>query len=250
MNNEQYDIIEQYLNGELSGEALIAFEEQLKNDNELAAELQLYKNIEHELKQSQQNEAEENALTATLKNLGAQHFTTTAKPAAKVAAMRRIWPYAAAAAIVIIFFISKTLFTSTTSSEKLYAEYAVPEKLSAIVRGANNDSLTITAVNFFNQQSYIAALPLLKMITEEDTTHADLMLALGISQLQTGNAPASISTFEKLITGETIYKYEGTFWKALALLKQDKRAGAKKILEQIPEGSSAYEKAGKLLKEL
>ena len=49
-NEKKYDLIESYLSGELSGEDLRNFEDQLKNDSDLQGELELHQQVADTLK--------------------------------------------------------------------------------------------------------------------------------------------------------------------------------------------------------
>jgi predicted Zn-dependent protease len=243
MNTINYEIIEQYLNGELDGEALQAFEQQLKTDTALATEVALYRNIQQELKQSQQYQDEENALTGTLTALGKQHFLPSP---VKRLGMRKLWWVAAAAAAVLLFFIINPLSKSHVTNDQLFAQYAVPENLPAAQRGNAVDSLSIKAARLYNSKAYTEALPLLDSIVKQQPGQPQLQLAIGICQLYTGDYTSSIKNFDELSAGEHIYKNEAIYWKALAYLKQNKKEECIATLKLIPD----HEAAKKLLKQL
>jgi predicted Zn-dependent protease len=243
MNTINYEIIEQYLNGELQGEALQTFEQQLQTDAALATEVALYRNIQHELKQSLQYQEEETALAGTLTALGKQHFLPSP---VKKSSIRRLWWVAAAAAAVILFFIINPLSKDHLTNEQLFAQYAVPENLPAAQRGSATDTLSIKAAQLYNSKTYTEALPLLDSIVKQRPGQPQLQLAIGICQLYTGDYNNSIKNFDELSAGQHIYKDEAIYWKALAYLRQNKKEECIATLKLIPD----HEAAKKLLQQL
>lgn len=235
MNNINYETIEQYLNGELSGEALLAFEDQLKTDAALAAEVKLYRSIQDELKQQQNSEAAE-ALTHTLRGLNEKHFAAAQK---KPAPVRKLaWMVAAAAAAVIIAFILivNPFKNNNNDNEQLFAEYAQPEALHLTERGNEPGSVEEKAEGFYNQQAYEKALPLLKQMLEKNRAQPVVQIAIGICQVYTGDYKSAIENFDQLASGKSSYAPEAIKWKGLAQLKQGKKTEAIETLQRVPPG--------------
>ena len=104
------------------------------------------------------------------------------------------------------------------------------------------------ASELFNKKAYAAALPLLDSITKVQPGEAQLQLSLGICFLQTGKYEAAIAKFETLAAGQSSYKYDALFWKALVLLKQDKKEMCITTLKQIPAEAANFDKAKKMIK--
>lgn len=249
MSEMNYEMISQYLDGALSGEELRAFEAQMNADAELAAEVQLQRTIREEMMLHARTAGEEAALKKSLQQLTQQHFDT------KPAAVRRInrWWYVAAtaAAAAILLFILKPFAKTAFDSQKEYAYYSGQrEDLSVVQRGDPADSILLKAAELYNKQDYNGALPLLLRSIEAAPADMQLQLAAGYSYLQTGNTREADSLFEKIAAGNSVYKYEAVWYKALSLLKADKKEECAALLHTLPEQSSRYASAKELLKKM
>jgi tetratricopeptide (TPR) repeat protein len=252
MNEFNYDIISQYLAGELVGEELIAFEKKLQTNTALANEVQLYKTIETELYDSLKNKLEKENLTATLTTLGNAHFK---KNEAKVVAINKRWWYAAAAvaAAVILFFILMPNKTKTEpfNNETLFAGYVAKsvDELSFGQRG-KNDSLLIKAASLYNKKEYATVLPILENEIADNPNETQLILATGVCYMQTGQYNFAINFFDQIANGKTAFASKAQWYKALVLLKQNKLADCKLALQQIPNNADDYASTVELLKKI
>jgi predicted Zn-dependent protease len=241
--------IEKYLGGELSQDELQAFDLRLQNDKDFAEIFALYKSVEAEMHEPE----DERELRNRLSGISQKHFTVAAP--AKIIKLKTnrtrwlLYATAAAASIIILLFL-KPWQGKALSNEQLYAQYAVPDELPTVVRGANDDSLLIKATTLYNEIKYPAALILLDSIVKQRPTEAQLQLALGICYLKTGNFDSAINRFDSLAVKESVYKYVAMEWKALAYLKQNKTADCIAVLKLIPADAGNYKTANELIKEL
>jgi len=211
--------IEQYLAGELSNEAMQAFELRLQTDHSFAETFRLYQMIDNEMQSDEDEEKLRNELSQHSKKYFGEEGKAKIIPIGSVKKNR--WVYvAAAAACLALLFIWKPWQDNKLSDQQLYAQNAIPEDLPATVRGTNNDSLLVRATESYNKKDYAAALPFLDSITKLKPGEAQLQLALGVCYLQTGKFETAIKEFDELAAGQSTSKYDALFWKALAYLKQ------------------------------
>jgi tetratricopeptide (TPR) repeat protein len=249
MSEINYEIISQYLDGELTGEALTAFEKQMQEDAELAAEVNIYRTIESDQSFNILNKAEKEKLAASLTGLTKDYFK---KNEAKVIGINRWWYAAAAVAATVVFILILRPFGGETfDNEKLFAYYSKNiESLSAGERGADNDTLILQAINLFNKKDYEQSLPLLKKILTSKPNETDLIIATGICYLQTNHPDSAIKIFDRVANGNTVYKSEAIWYKALALLKENKPEECYKVLESLPADADNIKEAKELMKKI
>ena len=249
MSEINYEIISQYLNGELTGEALAAFEKQMQEDSELAAEVNIYRIIEADQSFFIKNKAEKEKLAGSLEELNKDYFK---KNEAKVIGINRWWYAAAAVAAAVVFILILRPFGEETfDNNKLFAYYTKDvEPLSAVERGANEDTLLLQAVNLFNKKDYKKSLPLLKNTLASDSAKTDLLIATGFCFLQINQYDSATKIFNYLVNGNTVYKNKATWYKALTFLKKNKIDSCYKILETLPVDADNIKEARELMKKI
>lgn len=249
MSEMNYEMISQYLDGALSGEELLAFEAQLNADAELAAEVQLQRTIRNEMMLQSRTAAEEAALKESLQQLTRKHFETNAAPIRRIS---RWWYLAAtAAAAALLLFIFKPFAKTAFDGQKEYAYYSRQrEDLFVVQRGDPADSILLEAADLYNRHDYSSALPLLLQSLNARPADVQLEIAAGFSYLQTGNTQKADSLFDRIAAGNSVYKYEAVWYKALGLLKADKKDDCAALLRSLPPGSSRYASAKELLKKM
>ena len=247
MQNDLFEKIELYLNNELRGEELLQFETQLKTDETLRQQVNLYKKIEEEMKINLQGNEEEKQLKKTLTELTKKYFNTPGHTHKIPPARKGIyWLWAAAAVLVLIVGAYFVFFNKNGDNEPLYTRYAKYDPLSC---ERNSSNCPQDAFEAYNNKNFEKALKGLSLYLQNDSDDAKLVLAKNICLTQTGEFDAAISGFTRL-TENPVFKYQAIWYKALAYLKQNKKAECKKILETIPAGADTYKKAQKLLKDL
>ncbi len=248
MSGINYEMIQQYLNGELTAGEAAAFEAEMNNDPALAKEVQLYRSIDNEMTEQQQQGKKEGELKATLQNLTGEFF---AVPRPKVISIKKYGWYAAAAAAVIIAFV---WFNGSSSenfdNKKLYAYYTKngPE-LSSGQRG-DNDTLLERGIRYFNNKEYQQAFGILQPLVSKQRDDIQLYLALGYCYMQTGNDEEALSIFNKVIAGSSVYQDQAYWYKALLLLKQNKIAECYTVLGYLSATADDHQQAEELMKKI
>lgn len=248
MSELNQEIIEQYLDGELTGEALLAFEQEMQANPQLSKEVSLHRTIRDEMRQSILHRQEEQEVSRALQELGQQYFK---KEPGKVISTRRWWYIAAAAAVVLLFLLIRPLFTRSFDNEKLFALYIQDvQGLPEAQRGSDNDSLLITAARLYNHKEYANALPLLQAITARQSAGTEFRLAAGVCYLQTGSYDTAAKIFDTIAAGATVFKNRALWYKSLVLLKQNRLEECYAVLATLPADADNYKEAQKLMKKI
>ena len=249
MNDDQYYIIEQYINGELTGDELLAFEEQLKTDASLAGALNLYKmlNIEMPSLLAQQTNAAE--LKTTLQQSSAKYFGNKEAKIVSISSNKKYW-FAAAASLIIIVTSVLLLQHKNHDEIELYSQYASHENISLVSRDSGSQRVLADATQYYNAGDFATAIPFLESAFLKDSSNIKYQIILSRCYIETGAYQKAFMFLNNIYAGESVYKYEAVWLKALALLKQKKKEDCISLLKSIPQQADNYAKAQELLHQL
>lgn len=242
-----YEIINDYISGKLTGEDLLAFEKEMQTNAELATEVALYKTIETSLSNQIKNKAETDKLKAKLSSLNKTYFV---KQPAKIISFKTIaFAVSAVAAALILFFALRN--TESENADTLYAnEIKNIAPIGGNLRGIDIDDEIAKAKALYNEKNYIAALPKLKIIVEKNVAETELTMALGVCYLQTNKLDSALQIFSGIAAGKTVYSTNALMYKALVFYKQNNVDSCKATLMLIPSDADKYKAAQALLKKL
>ena len=240
MNEEHFLAFDQYLQGEMTDEDKLIFEEQMKSDPEMASAFETFKdlNLHLENKFGQTDELE--SFKDNVEKISKKHFKK-AKP--KVIAFKP-WQYAAAASVAVLFGI---MFLNQKSNPT-FEDYNQPETAFFTERGEANDNLKL-AQDAFNSKNYKTAIPLFETILKTDQS-AEIQYFYGVSLLEENKLQEAETVFTALGTGNSIFKNKAIWSLALSKLKQKDYKTCKKLLLTIPEDYEGNDEVDALLDEL
>lgn len=246
MTEEQYHIIEQYVNGELSNEALTAFEQQLQHDSELAEAVQLFQMMNTEMPALLVNKKGGDDLKKNLQQLSAAHFNRYA-PAVPLKKNKSYW--LAAAAIAAIAIVSVWVLTKN-NEPALYAQYIGDEQISLTSRGNGADDNLAKITSYYNNKEFAKAAPLLLHESQQDTANINYRLLLGRCYIETSDYEKAALLLQPIAAGSSAYKYEAVWLTAMMYLKQNKKSECIATLQTIPADEDLYAKAQQLIQAL
>lgn len=243
MNEEDYKLLDQYLQDELSGDQKAALLERLKSDEALAEALEERQQMQTYLR----TQAQQPGLEEAMKNLGSTYFSPAESQAKIVLIGRRQWSLglgiAAAIALVLLFW-------NPFAPDNLYNTYADHPPLALIEKG-DAQVLAQEAEVAYQDGDFAKAYSLLNELTDLSSANVQLQLALGISALETGRTTKARQMFEELAEGKSALRNYGRWYLALSYLKTEEFAQAKIELQKLDNSDPAlYDKAVQLLEEL
>lgn len=254
--NEQ-DITEQiedYLSGDMQGEALVRFNQRIKSDQELAAQVELYRTLDDAL-------IDEGALalqeqTDTLGNdfFGVSEVET--KPATFTIYRRSL----AIAATVLLLVAGAWLWWSanaTLSGPELFASYYEAPVFSNSVRGGDTpqkDKYTL-AVEAYQAGKLEAAAQFFK--EHANATPADIRASFGLASAYIQQQPPELNEaaryFQQVIDqGESLLVDRSKWYLALIYLQQENKTAAQLLLQELlnAEDKQLAKQADTLLEDL
>jgi TolA-binding protein len=240
MNEERYILFDQYLQGEMTADEKTAFEKQLSENLELAAALDIFKEMHLQLENKFQHEQEREAFKENLTKISDKHFNKT-KP--KVVLLKP-WYYVAAASAAVLF----GLFFFNYNQHPVFGDYNNPEHAAFTERSTADETLKEAEI-FYNNKRYNKAIPLFETILKKQKT-PEIQFFYGVSLLEENNFMQAETVFNELKSGNSAYKEKAVWYLALSKLKQKDYKACKEILKTIPQDYEDYDEVELLLDHL
>ena len=240
MNEEQYIVFDQYLQGELSREEQLVFEQNLTKNRELALAFETFQELHGHLTNKFGNEQERNAFKANIKAISSEHAKATYPKVLEF----KPWMYAAAASVVVMV----GLFVFEFNSNPNFEDYNQHENAYFTERSEANVTLKKAEIAF-NAKEYAAAIPFFEALLKVNKT-PEIQYFYGIALLENNNIKQSEVVFEAIKSGNSIYANKAIWSLALAKLKQKDYKSCKEILMTIPEDYENYDQVQDLLRQL
>jgi len=231
-----FEHIQDYLDGTLSPEERLRFEEALERDVDLRIETDHQRMLRETVaKRLQANEGVP-TLAETLRTVSAAHFTKIRKRKS-VTTVRWLIPLAAAACLLWVFTIPGWW---TTDYESL------PDMPSTVTRGADADDMAREAAKAFNAKAYARSTQLLTTLVDADTTNVRNRYYLGLSYLGEKKYQQSVDILQPVADGTAVYADDARYFVAVALWRLGKQDDARHYATRVTSQSDYHRKARKL----
>lgn len=233
MNN--FEEIENYLEGLMSIEDRAVFEQRLKTDNQLKKDFDDWNQTADILQRRLANKDREEQLSQILTPLTKNYFKEN-KSRGKIISIKTILIGVTSVAAALILYFS--LPTGIDNFE-------TPEMPQALVRG--NETLSNNAAKLFNEHKYIEALPLIQQQAIEKPDDATINYFYAVCLIKNKQYENAVLVLDKLTKGVSVYKSDAAFFAAYAAYKSGKNEAAINYAKQVPPESLYYKKAQKIL---
>lgn len=199
MNEEKkYEQIQSYLDGDLSETERQAFEQELNQDSDLQAELNL-----HLLSNDAIELVIEDSLRDDLKQLQleSQKVTEPAKKGRVVGLRRRLVSLSIAASILLVVGFFAANYQINQYGNQSIAGAMYENDLLNRVRGNSNASLLQQGMEFYTQENYAAAIEYFEQV-DNATLKAEADYAKGHAQYNLGLFPAAVESFAAAVDSQ------------------------------------------------
>jgi len=222
-------LIEDYLDGELQGDALQAFEQRLNTEPELSKEMQLFREVNTHLKAAHK---------AYKKKEWKAILDESKQPVQKKPAGNRriIYLISAAAAAALLFFGIFTLFPGASSSNELAQQYWEDSSsfLATSIERGSTDTDSQRLADAFVQYKSSNYENSLQMLSTLDNANDEAGLLQAACFFQLDNTPKAIEILLPLVNNpQSMAKDEAQWYLALAYLKDQQPVAAQKLLNDI-----------------
>ncbi|MFD2563215.1 tetratricopeptide repeat protein [Aquimarina rubra] len=236
---ELFEKIERYLVKTLSGDELIAFENEMISDPELALEVDKHRKLHQVLNNTDTLHFKEKL----------QKITEEVKQEESIDQSTSYFSYLKVAAFIVILLGVGTLlwnnFSGSTDYSDLYSSYYEPYPAEDITRGDHTNELHLIKKNYAegNYEKVISGLNK----TTSSSLPDQLRLYLGNSYLNLGKEQEALKQFET-ITDTSNYFEDASWYKALTYLKLGEIKKSWELLKVIIQYDGIYkEKAIQLI---
>lgn len=238
--------IESYINNELTDERMVSFEEELTSNQELINEVNLIRNIDMALKESDvmslRNNLQHIAGDVASQKQTERSFTGKIKS-------RKVVFSTVAAAIILLLGITG-LLSKQLSHEEIYQKFYTKYETSGIVRSANltaNQALT-EALQKFDKQEYQAALNLFSEVISRDQNNMVGHFYTGVSLQETGKYQNAIEEFETvMIDKDNLFTEQAEWYTGLCYLQTNENKKAYKQFKKIAKKEGFYQQKAKAI---
>lgn len=235
MDQEQFEHIEKYLQGELTDLEAETFENLLKENVELGENFELVK--------SSINAAKDKSLETQLESIHKELYPS----AQNKARTKKLWVYLSGAAAIITILVTFWIIfqKERTSSDELFAQYFTPFPNYITTRNSPNEQF-VEGLTYYSKGEFGQAI---KYLEGEDTDE-DMRFYLGVSYLKVENLSQAIITFLELQKQSQKYQEQLRWYLSLAYLKNKESEKAIQVLRKIKKGEYEYVSARELLEHL
>lgn len=240
MMQENLDIVDRYLEGNLSEQERTTFEERLLHDEVLRQQVDEMKLIRAGIKHASRKAALQNlkALESTLPPVNNNGLTLWANT------------WLQAAAVLLIGLVTYALWPAAVDEQALFATHfeVYPNIIMPTVRGEmpNDSTLKTLAFRAYDQKQYEEAAVLFDRI---DTKDVDILFYLGNCYLANSQAEKALSLFEKVLSEYEVFDEQAEWYIAASYLKLEERERARQALEKVVTRNGAYKEKAQIILE-
>lgn len=224
MESKWSEIFEDYLNNKLNDEERLAFEEELRSDEDLEKSFKVFKAIMFDLGISIKNKPNEQGLRNTLASLNQQYGKknmSVSHKSPKGIGKILVLIATAAASLLLIIFVYDSYISSQSNVQNLALDYYKSD-LSSLgqTMGSGLDSLQL-GISRYNANEFADAVLIFENLIAADPSNSEALKNLGLSYLALKDYDNALSQFEKLSRMEQLFANPGMFYKALTFLLRD-----------------------------
>jgi hypothetical protein len=231
--------LESYINSELSNEELASFEAELTSNQKLMDEIELIKNIDLAL-----SETDVMQLRNNLQNIAGEIASSkqTERSFAGKFKAKRIVLSTVAASLILLLGITGIL--SRQSQDNIYQKFYSKYEATGIVRSANitaNKTLS-EALQKFENQDYNAALNLFTEVIARDQDNMVGHFYAGVSLQETGKYQNAIKEYETVIIDkDNLFTEQAEWYIGLCYLQTNENKKAYKQFKKIAKNEGFYQ---------
>ena len=246
MNKNQH-LISRYLGGELDATEAARFEEDLRRDPELRSDLELYREVDEALADTE--------IIDFRMQLDEMH--TRFAPELYAPDRRRLKVFsqiAATVAVLVVAGFASISLLNRGSSGSVADRFYKPYELTSVNRSSSDgaERTLQQALEKYQNRDYRAAVELFQIVLTKDPEQMGTMLYNGISYYELAEYTKAGNSFNAVIEqNDNLYIDQAKWYLGFCYLKTEDKEKAIKQFKEIAESKSSYsQKAKAILKKL
>jgi tetratricopeptide (TPR) repeat protein len=233
------DLIQRYLQGDLSNKERLDFEEIIKRAPFLNEDISLYWKLSNII-----SDSELEIFKKKLEKIHAKHFVP---PVTTKFVINKKLYYAAAIILIFISIGFYLLKPQNIDTQSLFVEFYKPLSEINVSRSVENkDSIILLkdAIDYYNNKNYVAASNLFKKIVFNNKKNHIAKLYLGLCGIELNSLKFAKEHLKSLLNANEMFFSEKAEWYlAMVYLKEEKIDDAKVFLKVIVKRKGEYSKA-------
>jgi len=242
-------LVSRYLDGELSPSELSRFEEALIKDPELQEELDLYRDVDVALEDTDVLD-----LRAQLDELH-EELSPQLEKASRSKTTKRVLRYAVAASVAVIISLGTYgLFFKKVSNNKIVSQFYKPYDVTLVNRSANEDVSNVLseALYMYETQKYEEAIALFNKVLEVNPGMIASNLYAGISYFELQEYKNADASLTKIIEhNDNLYIEQAQWYLGFCYLMMNEKEKAKLQFKKLEKSEGYYsDEAEKILKRI
>jgi hypothetical protein len=233
--------IEGYLNGELSDEHLASFELELESNRGLISEVDLIRNIDRALQESDVMQLRSKLGTIARESASEKQTERSLSLSGRYI-NRRVILSSVAASLILLLGITG-LLSRQASQKDLYQKYYTAYQTTGINRSESlsADQTLTMAMQKYNNQEYESALGLLQEVISRDQNNMVGHFYRGVSLQQTGKYQNAIKEYETVIVDkDNLFVEQAEWYAGLCYLQTNENKKAYKQFKKIAKSQGFY----------
>ena len=241
-------LISKYLEGQLDPLSAARFEEDLRNDPVLHNEMELYKEVDEALADTEMLN-----FRSQLKDLHEEITSEMERASAKPS--RRLVRVAAAAGLLLLLALGTgNLLRQDGADQRLLNKYYEPYEMTMVNRSgdANVNLIMNKALMHYENKEYKQAVVFFEQLLEKDPSEMATRLYSGISYFEIREYQKAGNSFARIIEhNDNLYIEQAEWYMGFCLIMKDEKEKAIRQFEKIVKDGGYYsEKANQIVKKL
>lgn len=257
LNDSPEQILEKYVLGELTPEAMVSFRNHMKDNSAILEMLDAHDQAEHFLKTDGWLHTDDvqriKEKQKSFQSKDVEHFSKNLRavmeeqPSSKLRILKSSWFYSGVAAAVALL-IALSVFMNK-SPQQLYESYDSWEDLPSVgIKAAASESEAMQMEQAFKNKNYKDVVLKTDLMIANGEVSSHVFLHRGVAFLELEQYDKALTAFNALIKSDLVDDHMGYWYVALVHLKKGEKDMAIEVLEQIlaDPNNFNYKKASQL----